>query len=78
MSHFQFENKSVISCHVPSIIDETRLDLQVSVSGDMVTLSCSSVLGGEIVGKDSIYLNKSEAKKLSVILYQSLIEQGEF
>ena len=71
-------NDACIAISLPSKLNDTRIDMSVSVSAfsEIVTLICTSFMCGELVGKDSFYLSNDEARKLSIMLYQALNAKG--
>lgn len=65
-----------LAISLPSEQADTRIDISVSVSGDIIEVVASSFMGGSLVSKDSLYLGIDEAKKLSILLYQAINAKG--
>lgn len=65
-----------LAISLPSEQADTRIDISVSVSGDIIAVVASSFMGGSLVSRDSLYLGIDEAKKLSILLYQAINAKG--
>ena len=65
-----------LAISLPSEQDDTRIDLSVSVSGDLLDVMATSFMGGSLVSRDSLCLGIDEAKKLSILLYQAINAKG--
>lgn len=65
-----------LAISLPSEQADTRIDISVSVSGDIIEVVASSFMGGSLVSRDSLYLGIDEAKKLSILLYQAINAKG--